>query len=125
MNSRNCALVAPRIEFFSRRSLAAANNAAWISSSAVVTAPTALWSGTGAFPPVQRASTTCPLATSRGPISSRTGTPSPSYAKYFEWEGLGVPVRLEIGPRDVASGQVVLARRTGGKAPVPLQSAVG
>ena len=46
-------------------------------------------------------------------------------AKYFEWEGLGVPVRLEIGPRDLASGQVVLARRTGGKAPVPLQSAVG
>ena len=46
-------------------------------------------------------------------------------AKYFEWEGLGVPVRLEIGPRDLASGQVVLARRTGGKAPVPFQSAVG
>jgi prolyl-tRNA synthetase len=46
-------------------------------------------------------------------------------AKYFEWEGFGVPVRLEIGPRDLASGQVVLARRTGGKAPVPLQSAVG
>ncbi|PYP55162.1 MAG: proline--tRNA ligase [Gemmatimonadetes bacterium] len=44
-------------------------------------------------------------------------------AKYFEWEGLGVPVRLEIGPRDLASGQVVLARRTGGKAPVPLQGA--
>jgi len=43
-------------------------------------------------------------------------------AKYFEWEGLGVPVRLEIGPRDLASGQVVLARRTGGKAPVPLQA---
>src|SRR5947208_16232692 len=44
-------------------------------------------------------------------------------AKYFEWEGLGVPVRLEIGPRDLASGQVVLARRTGGKGPVPLQGA--
>src|SRR3989441_2661086 len=44
-------------------------------------------------------------------------------AKYFEWEALGVPVRLEIGPRDLASGQVVLARRTGGKAPVPLQGA--
>jgi len=26
-------------------------------------------------------------------------------AKYFEWEGLGVPVRLEIGPRDLASGK--------------------
>src|SRR5436309_4958257 len=42
-------------------------------------------------------------------------------AKYFEWEGLGVPVRLEIGPRDLASGQAVLARRGGGKAPVSLQ----
>ena len=42
-------------------------------------------------------------------------------AKYFEWEALGVPVRLEIGPRDLAGGQVVLARRTGGKGPVPLQ----
>ncbi|HXM37445.1 MAG TPA: proline--tRNA ligase [Gemmatimonadales bacterium] len=45
-------------------------------------------------------------------------------AKYFEWEGLGVPVRLEIGPRDLAAGQVMLARRTGGKAPAPLTSAV-
>jgi len=44
-------------------------------------------------------------------------------AKYFEWEALGVPVRLEIGPRDLASGQVILARRTGGKGPVPLQGA--
>jgi len=42
-------------------------------------------------------------------------------AKYFEWEARGVPVRLEIGPRDLASGQVVLARRTGGKGPAPLQ----
>src|SRR5688572_9321669 len=38
-------------------------------------------------------------------------------AKYFEWEALGVPVRLEIGPRDLASSQAMLARRTGGKAP--------
>jgi len=44
-------------------------------------------------------------------------------AKYFEWEALGVPVRLEIGPRDLASGQVILARRTGGKGPAPLQGA--
>jgi prolyl-tRNA synthetase len=35
-----------------------------------------------------------------------------------------VPVRLEIGPRDLASGQVVLARRTGGKAPAPLAAVV-
>jgi prolyl-tRNA synthetase len=36
-------------------------------------------------------------------------------AKYYEWEGRGVPLRLEIGPRDVAGSTVVLARRTGGK----------
>jgi prolyl-tRNA synthetase len=36
-------------------------------------------------------------------------------AKYYEWEARGVPLRLEVGPRDVASGSVVLARRTGGK----------
>ncbi|HTR19250.1 MAG TPA: proline--tRNA ligase [Gemmatimonadales bacterium] len=41
-------------------------------------------------------------------------------AKYYEWEARGVPVRLEIGPRDVAAGQVMVARRTGGKAPAKL-----
>src|SRR5213593_4618767 len=41
-------------------------------------------------------------------------------AKYFEWEARGVPLRLEIGPRDVAQGQAMAARRTGGKAPVKL-----
>jgi len=41
-------------------------------------------------------------------------------AKYYEWEGRGVPLRLEIGPKDVAKGQVFAARRTGGKFPIPL-----
>jgi prolyl-tRNA synthetase len=36
-------------------------------------------------------------------------------AKYYEWEGRGVPLRLEVGPRDVAAGSVMLARRAGGK----------
>jgi prolyl-tRNA synthetase len=36
-------------------------------------------------------------------------------AKYYEWEGRGVPLRLEVGPRDLAAGAVMLARRTGGK----------
>jgi prolyl-tRNA synthetase len=39
-------------------------------------------------------------------------------AKFYEWEGLGVPVRLEVGPRDVKKDQAMLARRTGGKTPV-------
>jgi prolyl-tRNA synthetase len=45
-------------------------------------------------------------------------------AKYYEWEGRGVPLRLEVGPKDVAKGQVFAARRTGGKAPIPLASLV-
>jgi prolyl-tRNA synthetase len=32
-------------------------------------------------------------------------------AKYFEWELRGVPVRMEIGPRDLEKNQVVLVRR--------------
>ncbi len=32
--------------------------------------------------------------------------------KFNEWEMRGAPLRLEIGPRDIARGQVVLARRT-------------
>lgn len=37
-------------------------------------------------------------------------------AKFFHWERRGVPVVLELGPRDVASGNIVVKRRdTGAK----------
>jgi prolyl-tRNA synthetase len=32
-------------------------------------------------------------------------------AKFFEWETKGVPFRMEVGPKDIEKGQVVLARR--------------
>jgi len=41
-------------------------------------------------------------------------------AKYYEWETRGVPVRVELGPRDLAAEQVMVARRTGGKEPLPM-----
>ncbi len=42
-------------------------------------------------------------------------------AKFFHWERRGVPVVLEFGPRDLASGTIVLKRRdTGAKQPMPL-----
>ena len=42
-----------------------------------------------------------------------------------DWELKGVPVRLELGPRDLAEGQTVLVRRIGGtKVPVPLGGVV-
>ena len=40
--------------------------------------------------------------------------------KYWYWEIKGVPLRLEIGPRDVENGNAFAARRTGGKEPIPL-----
>lgn len=41
--------------------------------------------------------------------------------KFNEWELKGIPIRLEVGPRDLASNQVVLARRdTGEKQTVPI-----
>ena len=46
----------------------------------------------------------------------------PGY-KFNEWELKGIPVRIEIGPRDVASGTVVAVRRdTGEKSTVPMDS---
>jgi prolyl-tRNA synthetase len=41
--------------------------------------------------------------------------------KFAEWEMRGVPLRLEIGPKDIEKGQVLLARRdTREKLPTPL-----
>jgi prolyl-tRNA synthetase len=41
-------------------------------------------------------------------------------SKFFHWERKGVPVVLELGPRDLASGNIVLKRRdTGVKEVVP------
>jgi prolyl-tRNA synthetase len=48
----------------------------------------------------------------------------PGY-KFSEWELKGVPLRFEIGPRDVEAGQVVIVKRTGGeKATVSTEEAI-
>jgi prolyl-tRNA synthetase len=41
-------------------------------------------------------------------------TVSPGF-KFNDWEMKGVPLRIEVGPRDVENNQVVLVRRLGGK----------
>lgn len=44
----------------------------------------------------------------------------PGY-KFNEWELKGIPVRIELGPRDVENNECVVARRdTGEKTPMPL-----
>ncbi|MBI4612216.1 MAG: proline--tRNA ligase, partial [Planctomycetes bacterium] len=43
-------------------------------------------------------------------------------AKYYEWEKKGVPVRVEIGPRDLAKNEVVVVRRDkAGKTPLSME----
>ncbi len=44
--------------------------------------------------------------------------------KYYDWEIKGVPLRLDLGPRDIAQGTVFAARRTGGKEPLPMENIV-
>ena len=44
--------------------------------------------------------------------------------KYYDWEIKGVPLRLDIGPRDVAQGNAFATKRTGGKEPLSIESIV-
>src|SRR5688500_4157724 len=56
-------------------------------------------------------------------LDARIGT-KPG-AKYYEWAARGVPLRLEVGPRDVAAGTAMLARRVGArKESVPVDGIV-
>mgnify|MGYP001558825685 CR=1 FL=1 len=41
-------------------------------------------------------------------IDAREGRPGP---KYFDWEKKGVPLRIDIGPKEVHDGELTLARR--------------
>lgn len=52
-----------------------------------------------------------------GPVSvhiDTDDTKSPGW-KFTEWEVQGVPLRIELGPKDLAKGQAVLARRDTGE----------
>jgi prolyl-tRNA synthetase len=41
-------------------------------------------------------------------------------AKYYWWEIRGVPLRLELGPRDLDAGKVIAVKRTGEKTSIDL-----
>lgn len=57
-------------------------------------------------------------------VDDRTDTPFGRRA--VDWELKGVPVRIEVGPRDLESGTAMLARRIpGGKEPVALDALAG
>jgi len=45
-------------------------------------------------------------------------------AKFYRWEMRGVPIRLEVGPRDIKNNVATLVRRDGVKKTVPMESLV-
>lgn len=45
-------------------------------------------------------------------IDDRDGRPGP---KFYEWERKGIPLRLEIGPKDIAKNTLVAVRRDSGE----------
>ena len=42
--------------------------------------------------------------------------------KYYDWEIKGVPLRLDIGPRDIENNTAFAAKRTGGKEPLSMDN---
>ncbi|MET7641701.1 proline--tRNA ligase [Streptomyces sp. NPDC005438] len=55
-------------------------------------------------------------------VEEDLNTDTPFGRRAVDWELKGVPLRVEIGPRDVEQGAVTLARRVvGGKEPVPAE----
>jgi len=53
----------------------------------------------------------------RARLDSRDMRPG---AKHYDWEIKGVPLRIEIGPRDLSSDSFVMTLRTGGKDSHPI-----
>ena len=43
--------------------------------------------------------------------------------KHYDWEIKGVPIRIELGPRDLSAGKFVLTPRTGSKSEIKLDEA--
>jgi len=87
----------------------------------VVLMPVAAHKSDAVMPAVEAAADAIREAGLRVKIDARNLRPG---QKYWDWEIKGVPLRLEIGPRDVDNGSAFAARRTGGKEPIPLNAIV-
>jgi prolyl-tRNA synthetase len=59
------------------------------------------------------------LAAARIRVQLDTSDERPG-AKFYKWEMKGVPIRLEVGPKDIEKGVVTLVRRDGIKKTVPM-----
>src|ERR1700733_3556765 len=74
------------------------------------------------LPPARELAERLTRAGIRAHLDARTHL-SPGF-KFNDWEMRGVPVRLELGPRDLAAGTTLMSTRLGDqKTPVSLDSA--
>ncbi|MCI4344959.1 MAG: proline--tRNA ligase [Thermoplasmata archaeon] len=74
--------------------------------------------GKSAAPPIDAARTIAERLTARGLRVHLDDGPDRPGAKYYHWEGAGVPLRLEVGPREAAKGEATCVNRLGERSTV-------
>jgi len=86
----------------------------------VVVMPVASHSDGNVIPAVQALSAELNASGLRATVDSRDVRPG---VKHYDWEIKGVPIRVELGPRDLKSSKCIATLRTGGKVEVDLADA--
>ena len=83
----------------------------------VVVMPVAAHSDSNVLPAVEALAEELSSNGLRTRVDSRDVRPG---VKHYDWEIKGVPIRIELGPRDLSSGKCVATMRTGGKTEIEL-----
>jgi len=86
----------------------------------VVVMPVASHSDANVIPAVQALAADLNASGLRATVDSRDVRPG---VKHYDWEIKGVPIRVELGPRDLKSGKCIATLRTGGKVEIDLDEA--
>jgi prolyl-tRNA synthetase len=86
----------------------------------VVVMPVASHSDGNVIPAVQALAADLNACGLRATVDSRDVRPG---VKHYDWEIKGVPIRVELGPRDLKSSKCVATLRTGGKVEIDLDEA--
>jgi prolyl-tRNA synthetase len=82
--------------------------------------PVASHSDGNVIPAVQALAAELNASGLRATVDSRDVRPG---VKHYDWEIKGVPIRVELGPRDLKSSKCVATLRTGGKIEIDLDEA--
>jgi prolyl-tRNA synthetase len=86
----------------------------------VVIMPVAAHSDVNVLPAVEALAQDLSSNGLRTKVDSRDVRPG---VKHYDWEIKGVPIRIELGPRDLSAGKCVATMRTGGKVEIDLDGA--